>query len=290
MIGIGYVMDIPEFTIHNKMCLYVITEGRHKCLARMLTSLNLSTYLPGYICVVTPDKDTPTNFDVSYAASQLRRHGVRLDFIGCEASAGLSKRKNIALDYMQVFDCEYGLAVDDDMVFDFHAIQDMHTALLGNDDLFAVGPVVLHQNRTGLPRNEHTWDETMVRIEDGVWKWGGHRQGVVPELGETGVVDVQHMAAVFLHRYNEEDRYDETYDRPIYFLYDSDFLYGRKLAVCRSSIVHHWPTTTGPNLQDNYAAHEADILYNAQYFAQKHGLGEVTQFSWVGYEKPKAVN
>jgi hypothetical protein len=287
-------MDIPKFTVHNKMCLYVVTQDRQRCLARLLVSLNLSTYIPGFVCIVTPDNFTKghydADFDISVEVARLRAHGVRVDFVQCDKDTGLSKRKNIALEYMQVFDCEYGLAVDDDMVFDFHAIQDMHAALTGNDDLFSVGPVVLHQNRTGLPRNEQTWDETMVKIENGVWTWGGHRQGVVPELGERGVVDVQHMAGVFLHRFNVEDRYDENYDRPIYFLYDSDFLYGKKLAVCRSSIVHHWPTTTGPNLQDNYAAHEADILQNAQYFAAKHGLGEVTAFSWVGYEKPKAVN
>jgi hypothetical protein len=283
-------MDIPNFTVNNKMCLYVVTQERQKCLARMLTSISLSTYIPSFICVVTPDKNTADNFDVSFAASQLRKHGVRIDFVACSQSDGLAKRKNIAMEYMQIFDCQYGLSVDDDMVFDFHAIQDMYVAMRDDEELFAVGPVVLHQNRTGLPRNADTWQETMVSVEDGIWKWGGHRQGVVPEPGEHGLVSVQHMAAVFLHRYNVDDRYDETYDRPIFFLYDSDFLFGKKLAVCRSSIVHHWPTTTGPNLQDNYAAHEDDILENARYFAQKHGLGEVTQFSWVGYEKPKVVN
>ena len=289
MIETGFVMDIPNFTVNNKMCMYVITENRHRCLARLLTSLHLSTYIPSFICIISPDKTTPDNFDVSFAASQLRKHGVRIDFVGCAATDGLAKRKNIAMEYMQIFECEYGLAVDDDMVFDFHAIQDMFLALRDDTSLFAVGPVVLHPNRTGLPRNAETWEETMAYVEDGVWKWGGHRQGVVPKLGETGTVPVQHMAAVFLHRYDPEDRYDETYDRPIFFLYDSDFLYGKNLAVCRSSVVHHWPTTTGPNLQDNYAAHEEDILYNAKYFAQKHGLGEVTEFSWVGYEKPKVV-
>ena len=282
-------MDTLSFSVNNRTCLYVITERRPRCLARMLASVDLSTYIPGYICIVTPDRSIADNFEVAYAASRLRDKNVRVDFVGCSEGSGLSARKNVALQYMQLFNCEFGLAVDDDMVFEFYAIEDMYVALTDNPELFAVGPVVLHENRTGLPLTDETWQETMAFVEDGVWRWGGHRQGVIPQSYEREIVAVQHMAAVFLHRLDDAHQYDEAYDRPIYFLYDSDFLYGKQLAVVRSAVVHHWPTTTGPNLQDQYAGHEGDILANAQYFAQKHGLGEVREFSWVGYIKPEGV-
>lgn len=282
-------MDIPNFSVTNKVCLYVITEHRQRSLARMLESVNLSTFIPAYVCIVTPDKDTPSHFEVAFAASKLRSHGVRIDFVGCEETDGLAARKNAALEYMQVFDCEYGLSIDDDMVFDYFAIERMMQALKPNTQLFGVGPVKLEYGGKGLPKTDATWNEKIGVVEGGVWKWGGYRQGVLDEATNEIVVPVEHLAGCYLHRFDPEHKYDTTFDRPVYFMHESDYLYGKPLAVVERAIVHHWPINTGPNLREQYAVHGNHILYNVKYFAQKHGLGEVDSLSWDGFEVVETV-
>lgn len=270
----------------EQLSLYTVTEKRPHELARLLHSLALSTIVPSNIAIITPNTAIQELFAVHYGVHLLRQRGCTVHFVACLEEQGLAARKNIGLEYAQLFETPIALSSDDDFVFDFYALENLLRGLLSNNDIFAVGPMMREYGNIGLPQTPETWDETFAHVdENGSWCWGGYRQGV-QAADLPPIVNVQHLAGCYMHRVSHDITYDIEYDRPVYFLHESDFVYGKPLAIVTSAICHHWRNGK-TNLRDLYTEHKENILHNVQYFAKKYNMGTVKELSWDNFIIPQ---
>lgn len=273
---------------NEKVCLYVVTENRHLLLTRMLASVLTSSYLPDTILIISPDRDFLDSMQFHMIVKAFKQVGIIVDCIVCLPEEGLSARKNKAIKYMEHCEYAYGLSIDDDMVLDPFCIERLLESFQG--ELFAVGPTVLQPDGKGLPSTTALASWPIAEVDaEGVWNWRGFIQGIDPkELPDTAY-DVAHLAGCYLHRIIPGHYYDLYYDRPGFFMHESDFVYGKPLMAKKDAVVHHWPILE-KSLWQRKEQNESEILANVRYFARKHGLGEVTEINWEGFEEVDQLN
>ena len=245
---------------NDRVSIHVCTKDRHSEVACLLVSLRNQTY-QNWDLVLVDESQTPldTHTPSMFLLNRLRQENHKVVYCRNTISRGVCHARNLCIEN-DIFDNEYTLRVDDDVVLDVDYIEKLLDVIkAGYDIASGVTPLM---NSPELVRDATRLNGTVNKI---VWDEKGNIIHYADDCGRsyytpaTEILPTDHFRSCALYKSELHQHFKyETNLSPVGFREESFFSLrarwlGYKIAVDLTAKAWHFVTPSGGCRYSNYA-------------------------------------